>query len=187
MFSKPAGFGDAVGRLRKNISHFGRNYLLVGLSVTALCVVFNPRSVVTLAFLGLMWLFVLLFNMPLRLGQREFSVREQVLGASGVTFLAVFVFSSVLSTFIYGMTLSAGIVGLHGSFREPEQPLFGDEPGAGGGAPVGVAAAGAGGLQAAAVMGVLQGAMGNLMNSITGSGGQQGQPQPATVGGPSNV
>jgi len=100
----------------------------------------HPSSILTIVLLCALWvgLFVVRKG-PLRVpagapggfGGRTVSVGEQVVVAGCVTFLVVFVFTSVLSTVLTALGLAAAAILAHATLREPA-PIEAPEGGDGG-------------------------------------------------------
>ena len=127
-FSKPNGFGEALGRIRKNIKYFKFNYLMVTFVTTALTMFRDPGSLFIMVALAAMWFYLLIVRKePIALNGRQLGQREQTLAAGAVSVLVVFFFSSVGSELMYAMFLSAAIVSLHGAYRSPDELFLDDD------------------------------------------------------------
>ena len=159
--SNPRGVGTALSRIRHNAYYFRLNYVFITLVTTTLCMITSPGALLTMALLGAMWigLFVI-HNAPLRLPgiNRDISPREQLLWASGVTFLTVFVFSKILSVLMYGLGLSLCLVAAHGSFREPDEWSTGGD-----------VAPPASAFSGGAALGAMRGAFQGMINNFSGT------------------
>ncbi|WIA34058.1 hypothetical protein OEZ86_012436 [Tetradesmus obliquus] len=126
-FSKPSSLQEAAGRLRKNAGYFKINYLIVIMMTVAVTFLTHPSSLLVLGFLAASWVYVFAIRQgPLVISGKELSEREKLLGMSGISFLVVFVLTSVANVLFSALTLSCVIIGLHGASRVPDD-LFLDE------------------------------------------------------------
>ncbi|KAK9159198.1 hypothetical protein Scep_005772 [Stephania cephalantha] len=128
-FSKPDSISDATSRLRKNLSYFRLNYLLLIASVLALSLLSHPFSLLLLLSLLSAWSFLYLFrpsDPPLVLLGRTFSDRETLALLSLLSALVVFL-TSVGSVLISALLLGFAIVSAHGAFRVPEDLFLDDQ------------------------------------------------------------
>jgi PRA1 family protein 1 len=126
-FSKPENFGEVTNRLQKNLAYYRTNYLVFGLSITALAFLSNPASLIWMALLGLVWFYLFMIKTsPLVINGREISDREKMMGMSVASFVVIFFLTNVAAIFLYGASLAAAMIAAHASFREPDQ-LFVDE------------------------------------------------------------
>jgi len=127
-FSKPEGFGDALGRIRKNLRYFKFNYLCVTFVITAFTFIQHPGSLAVLGFLGAMWFYLLIIRKEtLTIGGRQLGQREQLLAAGALSVLVVFFFSNVGSELMYAAFLSAAFISLHGAYRVPDELFLDDD------------------------------------------------------------
>ncbi|KAF8066204.1 ycf42 [Scenedesmus sp. PABB004] len=126
-FSKPGSLQEAASRLRKNAGYFRINYLVVILLTVAATFLTHPSSLLVLGFLLSSWIYVFAIRQgPLVISGKELSEREKLLGMSGISFLVVFVLTSVANVLFSALTLSVAIISLHGATRVPDD-LFLDE------------------------------------------------------------
>jgi len=124
--AKPASFGEAVARIRKNWAYFRVNYLLLLSGVLAFSLLSNPLSFFLLVGLLGGWIFLyLLRREPLVLLSRTYSDRE-VLGILTVLTIVVVFMTSVGSVLVSALMIGLAMVCAHGAFRVPED-LFLDE------------------------------------------------------------
>ncbi|CAG9467413.1 unnamed protein product [Pedinophyceae sp. YPF-701] len=191
-FSKPASIFDAGSRIRKNVSYFKVNYAVIIAFVVLFCFMRQPNTLLTLITLTAIWtyLFVLRTPGPLRIGQREYSQREQTIILSIVTILVVFFFSSVASVLFSALSISCILIAVHGAYREPEE-IFDAQPPGGAGSAQSVGVPGQtdplGAQMATSVLGLLskaqQGLQGFATGGLQGGAGASG----AAQNGPSKV
>ncbi|KAF6263896.1 PRA1 family protein-domain-containing protein [Scenedesmus sp. NREL 46B-D3] len=126
-FSKPSSLQEAAGRLRKNAGYFKINYLIVILLTVAITLLTHPSSLLVLGSLAASWVYVFAIRQgPLVINGKELSEREKLLGMSGISFLVVFMLTSVANVLFSALTLSCAIIGLHGATRVPDD-LFLDD------------------------------------------------------------
>lgn len=123
------------------------NYFVFFLATMALSFLTQPRALLWTGALLAAWVYLFLIRTaPLVIGGREYSEREKALGLGLLSFVVVFFLSPVGATALYGASLSACLIAVHASFREPDD-LFLDDPGpahlfGNGGAPMGSVFAG---------------------------------------------
>ncbi|XVF68442.1 hypothetical protein PTKIN_Ptkin11bG0003200 [Pterospermum kingtungense] len=126
--AKPASFSDATSRVRKNLSYFRANYLIILAAVLAFSLISHPFSLVILISLISAWLFLYALrpsDQPLVIWGRTYSDRETLAILAAFTVVVIFL-TSVGSLLISGTMMGLGIVCAHGAFRMPED-LFLDE------------------------------------------------------------
>lgn len=129
-FSKPATMQEAVSRLRRNAGYFRVNYLIVAVLTIAGSFITHPSSLLVLVGLAALWVYMFALKQgPLVLGDREFSEREKLAGMLAMSFLVVFFFSNVGTVVMSSAILSAGIIGLHGAARVPDDLFLDDADG----------------------------------------------------------
>ena len=64
---------QATSRLKKNALYFRVNYLIIMVAVTVLCMLLNPKALVVLGMLGMLWVYLFVVSQaPLVLGGRTF-------------------------------------------------------------------------------------------------------------------
>lgn len=132
-FSRPTSLSEATTRIRKNISYFKVNYLAVFGSVLALSLLSHPFSLLTLLSLLAAWLFLYILrpsDQPLVVLKRKFSNGE-TLGILIVVSLFVIFLTNVGSLLMSASLIGAGIVCVHGGFRDPEDLFLDDQEVAG--------------------------------------------------------
>lgn len=126
-FGKPGSITEATSRLKKNALYFRINYLIIMMGVTALCMVLNPSSLVVLAMLGLLWLYLFVVRQaPLVLGGRTFSNQEKFVAMGVISVVVIFFLTSVGTLLFTAIGISVALISLHGAFRVPDD-LFLDE------------------------------------------------------------
>jgi PRA1 family protein len=102
-FSKPETLGEATNRIQKNLNHYRTNYLLFGLTITALAFLTNPLSLIYCAVLAMMWAYLFLVRTsPLVINGREISDREKMIGMTVTSFVVIFFLTNVAAIFLYG-------------------------------------------------------------------------------------
>lgn len=127
-FSRPTSSSEAVSRIRWNTTYFRVNYLLVGLTTTSLVMALHPWSLVVLAGLASLWFYLIIIRTaPITYNGREISDREKVLALSGLSLVVIFLLTSVGTTLIYALGLSATLIAVHAAFKVPDD-LFLDAP-----------------------------------------------------------
>lgn len=132
--SKPANTTEAMGRIRKNVAYFKTNYAIIAVGTTALVMLFNPYSIIVLAFLALIWFWAYVIKVgPLYIGGRELSEREKFLVLSGTSLVVIFFLTSVGSLLFYALGMSLLVIGLHAAFRAPDDLFLDEGPEAQGG------------------------------------------------------
>lgn len=98
--------------------------------VQAVTFLMHPGALIWTSLLLIMWTYLFLVQPgPLTIGGRDYSDREKLIGASVVSFVVVFFLTSVATTAIYGVTVSAALIALHASFREPDDLFLDDAAG----------------------------------------------------------
>ena len=103
------------------------NYFTLLLGTMALTFLMHPFAIVYLSLLVLMWAYLFLVQSgPLTIAGREYSDREKMIGASLVSFVVIFFLTNVATMALYGLSITMGLVALHGAFREPDD-LFLDD------------------------------------------------------------
>lgn len=133
--SRPDSLSDAAARLRKNLSYFRVNYLIVVAAVLAVSLASNPVSLLVLLALLAAWAFLYVFrpadSPPLVLMGRQLSDRETLLALVGLTVFVVFL-TSVGSVVVSALAVGSAIVAAHGAFRVPEDLFLDDQESAAG-------------------------------------------------------
>lgn len=127
VLTKPESFGEAANRIRKNASYFRVNYLLVILATTIVSFVMHPTSLLVLAVLLGMWIYVLFIRQqPVIVAGRELSQKESLIAMGVISFVTIFFLTSVGTVFFSALTFSCAVIACHGAFREPDN-LFVDD------------------------------------------------------------
>ncbi|KAL9247707.1 hypothetical protein vseg_021111 [Gypsophila vaccaria] len=120
-FSRPCSLSEGTSRIRKNLSYFRINYLILLVVVLAFSLFSHPLSLISLLLLISAWLFLYFFkpsDQPLTICSRTFSNNETLALLVVATFLILF-FTSVGSLLISTTLLGAAIICIHGVFRDP--------------------------------------------------------------------
>ncbi|CAJ1955382.1 unnamed protein product [Sphenostylis stenocarpa] len=125
-FGLPAGFSDAVGRVRENVSFFQMNYAIVVLIVLFLSLLWHPISLIVFVVLMAAWLFLyFLRDEPLFIFGRMISDRV-VLVVMAVLTIALLLLTGAIPNILVALLIGAVLVVAHAAFRRTDD-LFYDE------------------------------------------------------------
>ncbi|GMH43551.1 hypothetical protein BSKO_11473 [Bryopsis sp. KO-2023] len=125
--SRPENVSEATARLRKNLAYFRINYMIIVILTLALCIAFNPQSLLVLCVVSAAWGYVFIVRTsPLSIGGRTISEREKLLGMTAISFVTLFFLTSVGAVLFSALCLGATVIALHGAVRVPDD-LFTDE------------------------------------------------------------
>lgn len=126
-FSRPDNVTEATSRIRKNLTYFRVNYMIIVLLTLGLCIAFNPQSLAVLCILMAAWGYVFIVRTaPLTIAGRTISEREKLLGMTGISFVTLFFLTSVGAVLFSALCLGVTVIALHGAVRVPDD-LFTDE------------------------------------------------------------
>ena len=125
--SCPESVGDALHRFRRNTNDFGYNYTLVLLFVAVACVVTKPFSLMVIAALAMLWVWVFYVRASeFHYNGQTYSLRAQavamVMFSAFVLMIATNVSQVLMGELTGGFLLCVG----HSVVRAPEPPPEGD-------------------------------------------------------------
>lgn len=127
VFSKPENMGEAMTRIKKNLSYFRINYFVIMVATCVVTFLMNPSSLFVLGLLMAGWFYLLFVRTtPVEVAGRVLSDREKLMAMSAISFITIFFLTSVGTVFFSALTFSAAVIAAHGAFREPDN-LFVDE------------------------------------------------------------
>uniref|UniRef100_A0A2P2IRQ7 PRA1 family protein n=1 Tax=Rhizophora mucronata TaxID=61149 RepID=A0A2P2IRQ7_RHIMU len=127
--TRPDSLTEAASRIRKNLSYFKVNYIILLGAVLAVSLLSHPFSLLVLLSLLASWIFLYLFrpsDQPLVVLGRTFSDRE-TLGVLVLLTVVVVFLTSVGSLLISALMVGFAIVCAHGAFRAPEDLFLDDQ------------------------------------------------------------
>ena len=120
-YARPVSFGDATSRMQKNLNYFRINYLVFASAVLSLFVLFHPSSLAIFGSVAAAWVYVFsVRSEPLKLGDREVSHRETLLGMSGLSAFVIFMLTSAGTVLFSGLGVALLGVGAHAAARVPD-------------------------------------------------------------------
>lgn len=126
-FARPDNLTEATSRIRKNLTYFRVNYMIVVLLTLALCIAFNPQSLAVLCVLTAVWGYVFVVRTaPIVIAGRTISEREKLLGMTGMSFITLFFLTGVGAVLFSALCLGVTVIALHGAVRVPDD-LFTDD------------------------------------------------------------
>lgn len=131
-FAKPESLADATNRVKKNLSYFRVNYMLILLGVIVTSMLINPISIIWVAVIAALWVYVFMVRIePVIILGRVLSDREKSLALGAITVLVTFGLTPVGSVLVSGLILGFSLVLVHAAVRVPDD-LFLDDQDAGG-------------------------------------------------------
>ncbi|CAL55617.1 Prenylated rab acceptor PRA1 [Ostreococcus tauri] len=120
-YSRPANFGDATSRMQKNLNYFRINYLVFTCAVLSLFVLFHPSSLAVFGGVAAAWAYVFAVRSePLKIGDRELSHREQLMGMTALSAFVIFMLTSAGTVLFSGMGVALLGIGAHAAARVPD-------------------------------------------------------------------
>lgn len=141
-FNLPAGFADAISRVKINIGYFQMNYALVVLLVIFVSLIWHPISLIVFLALMAVWVFLyFLRDEPLVIFGRLISDRVVLVLMAILTIVLLLLTGATLNILI-SLLVGVVLVVIHAAFRRTDD-LFVDEEEAYGFAPAGGSSAAA--------------------------------------------
>jgi PRA1 family protein 1 len=126
-YARPLSFGDATSRMQKNLNYFRINYLVFMSCVLTTFILFNPSSMVVFGGVSAAWAYVFSVRQePLKLGDRELSHRETIMGMSALSAFVIFMLTSAGTVLFSGMGVALLAIGAHSAARVPDDLFIED-------------------------------------------------------------
>ena len=120
-YARPVSFGDATSRMQKNLNYFRINYLVFASAVLSLFVLFHPSSLAIFGSVAAAWVYVFsVRSEPLKIGDRELSHRETLMGMSALSAFVIFMLTSAGTVLFSGLGVALLGVGAHAAARVPD-------------------------------------------------------------------
>ena len=120
-YARPVSFGDATSRMQKNLNYFRINYLVFASAVLSLFVLFHPSSLAIFGSVAAAWVYVFsVRSEPLKIGDRELSHRETLMGMSALSAFVIFMLTSAGTVLFSGLGVALLGVGAHSAARVPD-------------------------------------------------------------------
>jgi PRA1 family protein 1 len=119
-FSRPANIGDAINRIRRNVTYFRANYIMTILGVLLIGLFYHPFSFFACAALAAAWFFLYFSRTaPLTILGRTIDDESVLLWLTVATVVAL-MFTNVGWNVIGSMTVGVAVVGVHAAFRSTD-------------------------------------------------------------------
>ena len=120
-YARPVSFGDATSRMQKNLNYFRINYLVFASAVLSLFVLFHPSSLAIFGSVAAAGVYVFsVRSEPLKIGDRELSHRETLMGMSALSAFVIFMLTSAGTVLFSGLGVALLGVGAHAAARVPD-------------------------------------------------------------------
>ncbi|XP_015866165.3 PRA1 family protein F3 [Ziziphus jujuba] len=125
-FGLPSGFGDFIGRLRKNASYFRMNYAIIFLLILFLSLLWHPISLIVFVVMMAVWLFLyFLREEPLVIFHRTIDDRLVLVVLSVLTIVFLLLTHATLNILV-ALLIGLVVVVLHAAIRKTDD-LYVDE------------------------------------------------------------
>ena len=113
--------------MQKNLNYFKINYMIATMGILSAFILYHPSSLLILSAISAAWAYVFMIcQEPLKIGEREVSSREKMLGMTGLSALIIFFLSSAGTYIFSGMGVALLGIGAHSAARVPDD-LFIDD------------------------------------------------------------
>ena len=120
-YARPVSFGDATSRMQKNLNYFRINYMVFTLVVLTLFMIFHPSSLAVFGSVAAGWVYVFsIRSEPLKIGDRELSHRETLMGMSALSAFIIFMLTTAGTVLFSGVGVALLGVGAHAAARVPD-------------------------------------------------------------------